>query len=73
MMKQKLNLAVLNKRKEEMNEKEMNEVKAGSIKCECEVECHGYPTARSDIWTSVDTGENCPCGSIWTIFGLMWG
>jgi hypothetical protein len=72
-MKRKLNLAVLNKRQEEMTVKEMNAVRAGRIKCECEVECGGIMETYDTVWNPIDFSSNCPCGSIWTIFGLAWG
>jgi len=72
-MKQKLNLAALNKRKEEITEKEMIEVRAGVFDCECGPGCFDWPSVRFDNLNYTYSNENCPCGSIWVMFGLKWG
>lgn len=72
-MKQKLNLAVLNKRKDEMTEKEMNAVRAGVVDCQCEQECYNDRAVRFDSLNYNYSTDNCPCESFWVIFGLMWG
>ncbi len=72
-MKQKLNLAVLNKRKEEMTEKDMTEVRAGVIDCDCDPGCYDWPTLHFDNLNAMYSKESCPCGSIWVVLGLKWG
>ena len=72
-MKQKLNLAVLNMRKEKMKEKEMNEVRSGVLDCDCEPGCFDWPSVRYDTLNGAFDRENCPCGSIFVYFGLKWG
>ena len=70
---QKLNLAVLKKREVEMTEKEMNKVRSGEIACECEVECGGHSAPLVAVFDAAKLNENCPCASIWVIYGLAWG
>jgi hypothetical protein len=67
----KLDLAILNKKQDELNTKEMNGVRAGRIDCECEVECNPVLNTYVDVWAGVDAGVNCTCGSVWTVFGLI--
>lgn len=65
-MNVKLNLAVLNKRREEITESEMIAVKGGVEPCSCEA-----------VITSMDIASMhnppiplCDCNSIWVIFGF---
>ncbi len=77
-MKQKLNLAILNKRQGEVTKKEMNAVRAGISTCStaCDTECHhtGNPYALSEeMFNALIFDTNCPCDNIWVILGLAWG
>jgi hypothetical protein len=73
-MKHKLNLAVLRKRDEEMNEEEMKDVRAGAYECTCmALDCLEGAIIALDIQRSTYYRVNCSCGSIWSAFGLAWG
>jgi hypothetical protein len=80
-MTKKLNLARLNKKREEISESEMAKFKAGNKDLHgnvrggdsCECECAAlfvYEDVSGPVWLAPDS-ENCVCASIWVIFGLM--
>jgi len=71
-----INLAKLNKRKEEISKTEMKKVTSvgsgipdepeeGSCSCESII-------VQQDVWET-DQYRDCQCGSIWVVFGLTWG
>jgi hypothetical protein len=65
-MAQKINLAVLNKKKEELDQKEMHKVRSG----------HGCPACAFNIDNSTALEvyymlAACQCGSIWVVEGLV--
>jgi hypothetical protein len=75
-MASQLNLALIHKRREEMNETEMNTVRAGMAACECGPECGNEPLHHSGFFEDAyygDLSDECPCASVWVVFGLMWG
>ena len=65
MSNKKINLAVLNKKKEEIDKKEMHEVHGGAL-------CDGACTVIFDNTsaTSMRQSYACPCASLWVVFGL---
>ena len=67
-MSQKINLATLNKKKEEIDRKEMHELRGGRG-------CSGCGDYQSTNSTDqfMQSIEDCGCGSIFVIFGLAWG
>jgi hypothetical protein len=71
-MKQKLNLSILNKSEVEMTKKEMGDLRAGGTLCDtrCEHECMESSELRVDAASAVYYTKECPCGSIWVVFGL---
>jgi hypothetical protein len=76
-MTRKLNLSMLNKKKEEISKIEMKKAIAsgypdidsiiGVAKCTCD------PTFISADVFETDQWRECECGSIWVVFGLLWG
>ncbi len=74
MPERKLNLAMLNRKREEMEKSEQIAAKAGSDPCKgCYYDC----SPEYGLWSSLVEGImdaiNCPCGSMWVDFGLRWG
>jgi hypothetical protein len=73
-MANRLNLAMLNKKKEEVSKSEMNKAKGGTVQlnreetCECN---HVWIDNTFDVNIAVQTSA-CRC-SIWMILGLMLG
>ncbi len=72
-MKPKLNLAILNKRRGEVTKKEMSALRAGISKCSeaCDTECRDGILSEA-MFENLVYSQNCPCDSIWVIFGLSW-
>lgn len=77
----KLNLAKLDKKREEISETEMTEVKAGNFRlqgepvsqtkaedCKCE---HWIEYADNEVLLEPPIAD-CHC-SIWMAFGMLWG
>lgn len=71
-MNKNINLAMLNKREEELTKKEMVKVKSGIEPCNCNKECSdtvGYIAFReinsSNYWGNI----LCDC-DIWSTFGI---
>jgi hypothetical protein len=70
-----LKLAVLQKRNEEMEKKEMHKVRAGADLCdtECDTECEGPdPALSAKARSGINMNRNCPCASPWVAIGLWW-
>lgn len=65
-MAQKINLAVLNKKKEELDQKEMHEARGGGTACGS---CSSIDDNNEAVFLIIE-GASCGCGSIWVIFGL---
>ncbi|MCX6580501.1 MAG: TIGR04149 family rSAM-modified RiPP [Candidatus Aminicenantes bacterium] len=67
-MAQKINLAMLNKKKEEIEKKDMHDVRGGR-------NCYGCADYQNTSSTDgfMQSIEDCACGSIFVVFGLAWG
>jgi natural product precursor len=61
---QKINLALLNKKKEELVQSEMKEIRGG-MDCDCI-----YDPLNEFIDNSEIDMHYCECGSIWMYFGM---
>jgi hypothetical protein len=76
-MAKEMNLAMISKRQKRMNDHEMAEIRAGDTEgCVCDNACDGDPFHYSGFHEDLyyrDVRERCPCGSVWTFFGLLWG
>jgi hypothetical protein len=74
-MKQKLNLAILNKRHGEVTKKEMSAVRAGTSVCDtpCDTECGSDPFLSAAMFEALIVDTNCPCYNFWVISGLARG
>ncbi len=74
-MKQKLNLAILNKRRGEVTKKEMSALRAGIARCSqaCDTECGVDIFLSRTMFDAYIVDPSCPCDNIWVIFGLAWG
>ena len=72
-MKQKLNLAILNKRKGEVTKKEMSALRAGISKCSehCDAECSDGILSEA-MFENLVYSQNCQRDNIWVIIGLSW-
>jgi len=76
-MAEKLNLAVLNKRKEDISKNEMNKTKAGlkqldSANTESTCDCSLCGIVSFDVVVGTKA-DSCECGSVWMHFGMAWG